>query len=105
MQQIDLAMVPNQTFTTTIDNNRYEIGIFVVGNGMACNVTRNEEQIVSGMRIVGGQFLMPYLAGQGENGNFMLVTNNYELPTWTLFGISQQLIYISFDEILAIKAP
>lgn len=101
IQTLALASVPNQTFTAVLDGDRYEIAIYVVGSTMAVDVTRNEIAIVTGMRIVGTQFFIPYIAYYGgQHGNFLLQTVNDDLPDYTQFGMSQTLVYMSFSDIL-----
>lgn len=101
MQTIALANVSNQNFTTTLDSNRYEIAIYQVGSTMACDIAVNEVSVVTGSRITPGEFLIPFAAYQGVNGNFILVTQNDALPDYTLFGTSQIMTYMSAAEIAA----
>lgn len=98
MQTIELSTVPNQIFTTTLDGDRYEISIIQTGGCMACNVSRNETVVVSGMRITSGEFLIPFFCYQALSGNFILLTQNNELPDYTLFGSSQTLVYMTAAE-------
>jgi len=101
MQTLAISAVPNQTFSTTLDDNRYDFGIFQANGVMCCNIAVNEVQILSGQRITNGTFLIPFLDLQGQNGNFLLLTQNEALPDFTQFGSTQTLIYMSYDEILA----
>lgn len=98
---IDIAAVPNQTFTTTLDNNRYEINIYQTGNHMCVDITCNEIPLVTGDRIVNGQMWLPFAYLAGVNGNFILLTQNENLPDYTQFGITQTLVYQSASEIAA----
>lgn len=98
---IDIAAIPDQIFTTTLDNNRYEIHIYQAGNHMCCDITFNEIQLISGVRMLGGQLLLPFAYQAGVDGNFILLTQNFDLPDYTQFGITQTLIYQSAAEIAA----
>lgn len=100
MQILALANVPSQSFSTTLDNDRYEIAIYQAAGCMACDINRNEVVIVSGFRITGGEFIIPF-AYQGTSGNFILVTQNFDLPDYTLFGTSQTFTYMTAAEIAA----
>jgi hypothetical protein len=106
MQTIDLSPVQNQTFTSTLDGDFYDIDIFLAAGIMACNITRNNIVICSGQRIVGGSFLIPFFAYEGSSGNFMLLTTQtdgqFEIPFYTQFGLTQTLVYISWQEIATI---
>lgn len=98
MQTIDLANVQAQSFTTTLDNDRYDIAVYLAAGIIACDVSRNEVVIVSGGRITGGEFIIPF-SQQGVSGNFILVTQNFELPDFTQFGVSQTFTYMTAAEI------
>lgn len=103
VQTIDLQPVQNQTFTTTLDGDFYDMDIFFAAGCMACNIVKNNKAICYGQRIVGGSFLIPFFAYEGTGGNFMLLTNQVDgqsqLPYYTQFGLTQTLIYMTAQEI------
>lgn len=101
MLTLALQNVPDQTFTTSLDNDRYVIRIFQIPGSMAADISRNEIVVTSGQRITPGSFLIPFFGYQGKSGNFLLLTNNDELPNPSQFGITQTLIYQSWNEIAA----
>lgn len=70
---------------------------------MIVDLVLNDEPILTGARIVAGTPLIPYKFLQGS-GNFMLLTEQDEIPYWERFGIDQQLIYGSPEELDAIPA-
>lgn len=98
---IDLAAIQNQTFTTTLDNNRYVMKIYQAANIMCCDITCNEVVLVSGGRMMPGEFLIPFFCYSGINGNFLILTQNDDLVDYTQFGITQIFIYQSVEEIAA----
>lgn len=102
MQTIPLFAVADQTFTTTLDNDRYVIRIFKTGETMSASVQRNETVATTGQRITPGEMLIPFPAYQGVSGNFILLTANEELPNFAQFGITQTLVYFSLAEELEI---
>lgn len=102
MQTIDLAAVQNQTFSTTLDSDFYNIAVYFAAGIMACDITRNNVVIETGMRISAGEFLIPFFCYEGTSGNFMLLTQNDALPDYNQFGTTQTLIYMSADEIATI---
>lgn len=104
MQVITLSNDLNQTFTTTLDTDFYQIAIYAVGGTMACDITRNSLPVVTGKRITNGQFLIPYFAYFNGFGNFMLVTQNSELPDNTQFGITQTFFYFDPSEMAEVVA-
>jgi hypothetical protein len=110
MLQIPILNIPNQTLSLQIDNNLYDIGIYATkddaqGNSgiSAVTIVRNNITIVSGMRAVYNYPLLPYFYETINYGNFIFTTQNDEYPDWRQFGITQFLIYVSYDELLTIQ--
>jgi hypothetical protein len=101
MQTVALSAVPNQTFSTTLNGNRYDFAIYLCNGSMCCDVSVNEVTAVSGQRICNGTFMIPFFAYSIPNGNFLLLTTNDDLPDYTQFGNTQTLIYLDEAEIQA----
>jgi len=97
MKLIQLEAIPNQKFSLVLDGTRYILWFRAAGSIMAVTITKNDVEIVSGRRCVAGSPLIPfeYL----EAGNFVFQTQNYELPWWENFGVTQSLIYVTQTEI------
>lgn len=89
---LPLEALPSQTLTTTQDQTRYSITLKDIGGTTAATISINEVEIISGLGVVAGALLIPYL--YLENGNFTFVTTDGTLPVYTQFGIDQFLIYI-----------
>jgi len=102
MIEIALQTLPNQSFTIQLENKLYDIAIKVVQNTMVVSLTRNNEIILSNMRVVAGQPVIPYK--YLENGNFIFLTDDEELPFYTQFGISQRLLYVTIAELEGFRA-
>lgn len=100
MQTLDLANVSSQSFSTTLDNDRYVIGIYQTAGCMSCDINRNEVDLVTGYRITSGAFMIPF-SSQGTSGNFILVTQNDDLPDYTQFNTTQILTYLTAAEMAA----
>lgn len=103
MRLIPLSSVPNQSFSIQLEGNRWGFTIKQASASMIVNITLNDEIILMGSRLVAGTPVIPYQFLQGS-GNFMLLTEDDELPYWERFGVDQQLIYGTFDELSAIPA-
>jgi hypothetical protein len=101
MQTLALSAVPNQTFSTTLDSNRYTFAIYQCNGIMCYDITLNEQALISGQRLTNGTFLIPFFTYEGENGNFMLLTNNFQLPDYEQFGLTQTLVYFEYADIAA----
>lgn len=98
MRIIDIDPIPNQEFSVTVDGNRWDFVIKEAVSSMICDLSLNDEVILSGARIVAGTPIIPYEYLR-RMGNFIILTENDELPYWTQFGVNQQLIYSSAEEL------
>lgn len=97
MRQITLAAIPNQSFSVTLDGRRYELALKDADGVMVANLSRDDVVIVSGQRLVAGEPVLPYR--WQESGNFVLLTENDELPDWTVFQSTQFLYWLTADEL------
>jgi len=108
MLNIPLQNIPNQTlsFQDTDTQVNYDIDIKACvledAQIMAFTITINDVVTVSGCRAVAG---FPLLASAyQQNGNFVVLTQNDDLPDYTQFGITQFLVYANQNELNAIAA-
>lgn len=102
MLEIPITNLPNQSFSIQLDNQFYDISIYLTNNVMSLDLIRANEIIVTGARMVAGTPLINYF--YLENGNFVLLTANEEYPDYTQFGITQFLVFASEAELEAIRA-
>ena len=108
MINIPLQAVPTQSLSIQLSNNNFNIRIHTCDNTpqtpgsmvTVFTVSINDVLIVSDVRIVPSTALINY--EYLENGNFYFITENDDYPDYTLFGVSQFLIYASPDELGAI---
>lgn len=105
---IPLSNIPNQSLSINLEGNQYDIRAHACddnssfGTGVvAFDITRNNEIIVTGIRALPDFPLIP--ARYLEDGNFLIQTMNDEYPDWRQFGITQNLIYASQDELNTIR--
>lgn len=103
MRLIDITATPNQSFSVTLEGARWDFTIKQAVHCMVCDVTLDDTVILRGQRIVAGTPIIPYKYLQGS-GNFVLLTENDELPFWDRFGVDQILVYATPAEILAAEA-
>lgn len=103
MLQIPIQQLPNQSFSVILDNNTWNILIKTCNGITAVSMTVNNVDILDSAMAVAGSFIIPYR--YLENGNFFFVTQNQELPIYTQFNVTQQLVYISAAELAAIRVP
>lgn len=102
MQVISLSAIPNQSFTTTQDNDTYNIDILEVNGCMAANVTKNGTVVCTGQRLLNGTPMIPFKYLEGQSGNFCFLCSTEDCIYYTLFGTSQQLLYLSYSEMQAL---
>jgi hypothetical protein len=103
MRVVPLAATPNQSFTSTIDGVRWGLAIKAINGAMVCDVARNGAVLLSGVRALAGEAIIPY--AYLADGNFLFLTAADAMPDWRLFGVSQLLVYMTAAEIEALPAP
>lgn len=102
MRQIPLQAVPNQSLSFTQDGNRWDVTIKQAVTSMIADVTINDVRIISGVRIPGDDFILPYTYMGVLQGNLMLTTQQELLPDWQQFGATQRLFYWTSDDMRAL---
>lgn len=100
MRTIPIAAVPSQSLSIRVDNVRIVLRIKEANGVMIADVERDNTAVISGTRVLAGEPIIPYR--YLEEGNFLVLTIDDELPDWREFGISQSLIYITADEVAAL---
>lgn len=102
MIDIGLTAVANQSLSIQLDNRQYEIALHEANGVMSVSVTRDNERLVSNIRLTAGTPVLPYR--YQESGNFLLTVDGEALPYWDQFGITQSLVYLTTEEIEALRA-
>lgn len=97
VKQIPLKVYPRQSLSVVLEGSLYEISLKECSGIMAVTVVRDGEGIVSNRRAVAGMPVIPsrYL----NDGNFILLTDNDELPYYTEFEGSNVLVWVTNEEI------
>lgn len=103
MQQIPIQQLPNQSFSIILDNNTWNFLIKTADGVTVVSLTLNSVDILDSALAVSGAFIIPSL--YQEAGNFFFLTQNQQLPIYTQFNVSQQLIYISAAELAVLRVP
>lgn len=102
MNVLTLQPIPNQSFTTIVNSNRYDISIFYTAGVMSITVLRNSILIVDSMRLTAGTFVLPY--GYMEDGNFIIVNMNDDLIDYNEFGSTQKFLYLSPQDLVNVRS-
>ncbi len=103
MQEIPLKTLPNQELSVQLDGGLFNIALKSTGNTTSVSIALNGVQIIRNMRAVANQYIIP--SRYEENGNFMFVTSNFQLPKYDQFGVTQSLIYVTGAELGVLRAP
>jgi len=110
MMGITLSNLPSQSFSILLDTHQYDFLVrYINANGapgvgvMAISIARDNIPVVTGGRAVPLFPLIPYKYLEAGEGNFVFVTLRGEYPNYTQFGITQSLLYLSQDELEAIR--
>ncbi len=96
---IELQPIATQTLEITINSQRYSLRIVEIGGNMAADVLLNDVSIVRGVRLVANNLVILYPHLRGVGGDFMMSTQDDEIPYYTSFGLTQFLIYLAPDEL------
>lgn len=100
---INLDTLPNQQITATLDGRRYDIRVIDCGSCMAVTIVRDGVTVCDNARAVAGFPLLNYRHMEAESGNFIFTTEGDALPHYSMFGITQELIYTTNAELLDIR--
>lgn len=101
MRTIALARVPNQSTSFLVNEVRFNLTIKEARGVMVADVAVAGVTILTGSRLVAGEPVIPYR--YLEAGNMFLLTEGGALPTWSEFGVSQTLVYMTADEMEAVR--
>lgn len=96
--------LPNQTFTTTINNVDMEIVIKMGGSNdnpvMLFALITNSEYLCPFIPVFANQKVLPYDYMAAEiGGNFFFITENDEYPYYENFNGACKLIFLTKDEL------
>lgn len=97
MMEIALLPVANQGFTVNLDSGLYDLTLRECAGMMCADIALNGATVITGTRIVAGEPIInfPYLEA---GGNFVLYTQNGDLPYYDQFGVTQTLFYLTDAE-------
>jgi hypothetical protein len=100
---VPLRQIPNQSLTITLSGNIFDISIRACNGIMAVSLACNGVDIIDNVVAAAGSPIIP--APYQENGNFMFLTSNNQLPNYERFTISQTLVYFTAAELALFRSP
>lgn len=98
-QGLPLLAIPNQSFTTQLENQNYKLSFKVTRGVMSVSISINDIVVISNSRFFADHPLIPYSYLEGVGGNFILTTEGDSLPTFAEFNITQFLFYLTAAEV------
>lgn len=101
MIDVNIQALPNQSLSIQADGARYDITLKEANGVMSATIVRDGVTLVENVRLVAGSPVLPYL--YLERGNFVLTTMDDDLPYYSLFGVTQFLVYLTADEVAAMR--
>lgn len=100
---VSIQPIPAQEFQITLDNNVFDIAIKHAKGVMVMSISINGVDTIDNLLCAAAAPIIP--AQYLENGNFMFLTANNQLPTYTQFGVTQSLMYFTAAELAAFRVP
>lgn len=96
--------LPNQTFTTSINNKDIEVVIKTAGSDdnliTLFALIVNNNYLCPFVPVFANQNVLPYKYMASEiGGNFFFITENDEYPNYKNFNNSCKLIFLTLDEL------
>lgn len=101
MKEIPLNMVEKQSLSVLIDGVLFELAFKLCNGIMAATIIRDGVTVVENRRVVAGVGIIPQ--GDREAGNFLILTNNDDLPYFSRFAATDALIYANEEETTALR--
>lgn len=86
-----------------LDGNQWGIELRECNGAVGVSLTLNGVPVVSNARAAAGA---PIITSRySEAGNFTILCQNFAIPDYTQFGVSQFLVYLSPAELAAYRVP
>lgn len=98
MIQIDVQQIPNQEFEKEIDGKRYTIKLRTFHGITLADIFVDDVCAKRAVRVCPNVPIIPYKY-LTQGGNFVFYSIDGSYPHYTQFGITQQLVYMTDDEI------
>ncbi len=100
---IQLDAVPNQEVSATLDGRRFVLTVKDCGGCMGVSITRDGVTVCDNVRAVAGFPLLNHRYQEDNGGNFIFTTAADDIPYYTAFGLTQELIYTTNAELEEIR--
>jgi hypothetical protein len=95
LTEIPLKSLPNQTFSTLVNNQQLTIDLYQRNEYLFCNIYLNATLIVDAMKCNNAVYLNQYPTLL--KGYLFFYTNSKEEPTYLTLGTDAHLFYSDYD--------
>lgn len=101
MQLIQLQKLPNQVFNVTLNDELYRIAIRTIQDLTFISVWKNDESLFYNQICTPNAFVNPYNY-VSSNGKLYFQCLDNEYPNYKQFGNTQQLYFLTPEEVSAL---
>lgn len=102
MKEIPVKQFARQSLSVMLEQSLYEIALKECNGIMAGTIIRDGVVIVENRRICAGVTIIP--SGYLEEGNFIILTDNGEIPYYTRFESTDVMVYLTIEEVNTLRA-
>lgn len=101
MKKIPIKVLARQSLSVMLEQSLYEITLKECNGIMAATIVRDDVTLIENRRVCAGMTIIP--EGYLEEGNFVILTINGEIPYYTNFESTDELVYLTMDEVSDIR--
>lgn len=99
MTKYNLPGVPNQTFEIQLEGYLFSFALRTFRDSMFMDVAVDDEIIVTGLRVVNGQNILPRHIADTVSGNFQFRVVGGDYPDYNLIGDGfAYLVFLEYGE-------
>lgn len=98
MMEIELSQTPSQRFSINENEHNFDITLRDIGGSMLLDVVVDGSNVANGLAVLPNQPIIPY-PHMAKYGNFILLTDSDDYPTWETIGKGSSLYYVTPEEI------
>lgn len=94
---IELKQMPSQNFAINLNDHNFDITLRDIGGAMLIDIKVDEKLLAAGLVVEPNQPVLQY-QHLTSYGNFLLLCDTNEYPTWETLGVKSSLYYITPEE-------
>lgn len=102
MIEIDVQQIPNQEFIREIEGVQYKLKFRTFQGMTLADIIADDVVLKRGVRVCPNTPIIPYKY-LTNGGNFMFACLDGDYPHYTKFGVTQQLVYLTDEELEALS--